>query len=213
MESKLNEESVKLVVDYVQSNYKIEEVLKDYNLIGADETGSSSSLVISCLKKAERTPSLKINLDLNIFKCFSCGASGNIISFKTYCERELKRRNVTYYSIMEEMLKKDKEMQLRLGINTIFMNVTPTMQDIIRLNAMKSTSFKNANFKPKNFLELSRILKQRTNNIDVLITAISLMESGVPPDKILDLVLNEDKKESSLSQKDINRNIDILKNL
>ena len=80
-----------------------------------------------CLFHEEKTPSLKINEDLNSFYCFGCGAKGDIFTIYT---------DLYNYSFQDAV----KELAQRTGVNLQHINYrqkeeTNTIQTILTVTA------------------------------------------------------------------------------
>jgi DNA primase len=68
---------------HVRAHASFEAVAEHYEM---DLIGKGDQRSALCSFHEEQRPSLKINLAKNIFHCFGCGKSGNILEFVTYME-------------------------------------------------------------------------------------------------------------------------------
>jgi DNA primase len=65
------------LINTIQDKAKIEEVIADY----VDLQRKGNNYVGLCPFHNDSNPSMSVSPDKKIFKCFSCGAGGNVISF------------------------------------------------------------------------------------------------------------------------------------
>ena len=119
MNLKVQEDRVEEVLNYIQTNYKIEEILEKYNLMEGCKM-SGNSLLIKCPFHVDYDPSMSVNLSKNVYRCFSCGSSGNIVNFLVDYNNKVLDKKCNYFTVMNDLLLSDSKMKLRLGINSIF---------------------------------------------------------------------------------------------
>lgn len=191
MNKKADEKRVKLVMDYITNNYKFEDTLKKYQLLDEAVPSKNNSILIPCPFHVDNTPSMSIDLGRNIYKCFSCQSSGNIISFESNYSTVVLGKKSNYFKMMDSLLKSDPVMQVQLGFSSIMVDSFIDTTGLQNMNLKKSLNFKIKSYKPVSFLELSKKMKSMKASTDEIIAAISLMESGLSPENIYDtLYLN-----------------------
>ena len=81
LEKEKKKKYLESIVNQVISANDIVDVISSYIKMKPIGTSDSKSFVCRCPFHNENTDSLVVRRDKGIFKCFSCGASGNVISF------------------------------------------------------------------------------------------------------------------------------------
>lgn len=204
MSRKADTKLLDLAIDYIQGTYKFEDVLKELNLSEGAESEGYNKLIMPCpFHGQDNTPSLKIDIGLNKFNCLSCGAGGRIVHFYLWHKLKVRNEKTNYYLVVDELLKKDPIMQLRVGAKTIMKNERFDTTGLDKISLKRSISFKREMPSPETFINLSRRLRQEyPNNTQLYLVAIGLMESGLKPNEIYDLakdLLKDQKLTSRLS--------------
>lgn len=187
---------VKLAVDYVMGHYKLKDYVEKFGLTDGMHREGQSTLVIKCFRHDDKTPSLKIDEDRNLYNCLSCGHGGNLIQFIADYKRTVQGIRTTFYSELEAMLKADPVMQLRVGGNTLYKNVEIDVTGITRMNVRRSLSFNAVEQKPKTYLELSRKIKREMCDTNTILTSVDLMQQGLSPEAIYDVLFKYEKKDT-----------------
>lgn len=75
--------SIRVDFKHVRAHASFEAVARHYDI---PLLGKGDQRAASCTFHEDSRPSLKINLAKNIFHCFGCGKSGNILEFVTFME-------------------------------------------------------------------------------------------------------------------------------
>lgn len=208
MARKADKELVDKAVDYIQGHYKFEDVLEELNLLDSVEPEGYNRLIMKCpFHGLDKTPSLKINTDLNAFNCFSCTAGGKIVHFYLQYKLKVLEEKTNYYQVIEWLLKKDPIMQLRIGATSIFKSERFDTTGLDKISLKRSISFSKKLEAPVTFIELSRRLKQEyPNSVLLYLNAISLMESGLNPKEIYKMskeLLEEQTEKDKLNKVDL----------
>ncbi|MNM46034.1 DNA primase [compost metagenome] len=211
---KIDETILKTAVEYIQENYHIEEYLKEFNMLDGAVAGGIDTVIVICVFHGNDShPSLRVDKKRNLYKCFACKndpknpSGGNLPSFIAKYKRVVKEENVTYFTVIDELLRNDPVMQLKVGAKSIFVEGSITTQEIAKSNLKKSVSFKLKDSRPKTYLELSRKIRTSCKGDEnVILTSIHLMESGMEPEKIYDMLFEDGKiiKRKDYSDEDLN---------
>lgn len=83
------------IIDEIRDRIPIERIIVEYvplKRAGRHFKGS-------CPFHKEKTPSFSVNTDLQIFKCFGCGESGNVFTFL------MKMENVSFMEVLERLAR------------------------------------------------------------------------------------------------------------
>ncbi len=103
--------------EYINSHYLIRDFLVEKGLI--DKNSSSDAL--ACFKNNDRTPSMKLTFEKNLFNCFSCGNGGSYVEMVVHFRKYILGEKVRYDNIIEEILRSDQTMQSILGFTSILL--------------------------------------------------------------------------------------------
>lgn len=182
-ERTVNESAVKKCLDYMNetARYSFESFLNEHQLLENAKT-QGNNLEITCPFHEDYSPSLSVNLDKGMYKCFSCGRGGGSINFKIEYLNEIQGNNYTFYTYIEKQLKTDRLMQFATGLNTIFIK---TDERIELSNFKRFVPTLDTNTEPTNYLELAGKLKSDSNiTIQQKLYFISLMTKGISPSDI-----------------------------
>lgn len=171
-------EKVKLCAEAIaeSNNYSLVKFMKENNLLH-NSKDIGRSILLECPFHIDYSPSMSVDKEKNIYKCFSCGSSGGYFKFIIEFNEKVKRQDTNYYSVLDNILKNDPDLQLKLGFNTIYknINIVESMEDRNR-----KFSSKTVDLSPNNYIELANILKKdSTKGESDYILMISLMQSGV----------------------------------
>lgn len=89
------------IYDYVLGKVDATKILEHYNLTYENKGSNKNYVWICCpFHAGDRDPSLSVNLDRNIFKCWGCKKVGNIFSFIVEIELILNGNDISYYDAM-----------------------------------------------------------------------------------------------------------------
>lgn len=195
-ERTVNESAVKKCLDYMKGSerYSFESFLNEHKLLENAKT-QGSNLEITCPFHEDYFPSLSVNLDKGMYKCFSCGRGGGSINFKIEYLNELQGNNYTFYTYIEKMLKSDRLMQFATGINTIFIKIDEKLE---LGNFKRFVPSLDINNEPTNYIELAGKLKSDMNiSIQQKLYFITLMTKGISPQDIYKDLYELKKEESA----------------
>lgn len=197
--SKVNLKVDKVRVDsikaYVEDSdkYSIEEYLKSINQYDdSNMKTQSDNYFISCPFHSDGTPSLSINTNRNIFKCFGCGRGGGYIALV----REWEKFNGSYvedYIIAERLLREDKAMANSLGFSTVYqrdeMKVDYSNFKINRPNRKSLIEYE-----PSTFLALAQKMNKDKRSVRDKVMMVSLMQSGMEVKDVYKVMYDKGKK-------------------
>lgn len=182
---KISDEKIKRASAYYNSHLSFEDYLKEKGLY-KDYKIIMDGVAIKCPFHEDWDPSLKINTSRNIYKCFSCGSSGNLMTFMANYDRIVLGGTKGYAGVIDNLLRNDRVAQSSLGFKTIY-------EDGIDLDKFRRDGFKKFKInksEPQNFLELSNYIKQNGKHKDK-IDAIKLMQDGLDAPVIYNLLFGK----------------------
>ena len=197
-----DKEKVKQVVDLVLSSeeYSFENLLKELNLFkNADVTGDS--FFMECPFHKDYSPSMRVSLEQGIYKCFSCGSGGGYFKFLVDYHKHVLNDGQNYYSIIEDILKRDRKLQLSLGFNSIFKEVNK-----VNISKFKLRRFdvKSINDKPENYIELAnKVLADKTKTERDIILMLTSMQSGLDIKYIYNELYGDNKSYCEVNKLDL----------
>lgn len=199
---KADEERVQKVVKYVleSSDYSFEKLLRDKNLL-ADAEASGDSFFIKCPFHVDYSPSMRVSLSKGIFKCFSCGCGGGYFKFLTEYHKHVIKDNKNYYSIVEDILKADRLIQVEVGFNSIYRQTMVS----------NHTEFKRKKFNlstiddiPQTYIELANLVaKDKTKTESDIVYMILSMQSNMPVKTIYEEMYNKTSKLTETTSLDL----------
>jgi DNA primase catalytic core len=99
-------------IERLKQSVNIISVIESYGL-EQFERKSSTRATACCPFHTDKSPSLQIDADRGIYKCFGCGVGGNVFSFvKAYCK--LQGEDVTYYQAIRRVQNEwgDRSLQI-----------------------------------------------------------------------------------------------------
>lgn len=198
----VDKEKVKQVVDLILSSeeYSFENLLKELNLFkNADVTGES--FFMECPFHKDYSPSMRVSLEQGIYKCFSCGSGGGYFKFLVDYHKHVLNDGKSYYAIVDELLKRDRKLQLNLGFNSIFKETNK-----VNLSKFKMRRFnvKSINDKPENYIELANmVLVDKTKTEQDIILMLTSMQSGLDIKYIYKELYGHNKVYSEVNKLDL----------
>lgn len=197
-----DEERVKKVVDYVlkSEQYSFEKLLNEKNLLQDSEV-SGDSFFIKCPFHIDYSPSMRVSLSKGIYKCFSCGSGGGYFKFLVTYHQEVLKDDKNYYTIVEDILKSDRLIQIELGFNSIFKEVS----------SVNPKSFKRRKFSldsidtvPQTYVELANMVaKDSTKTEQDIVFMLMCMQTGVPVDSIYNDLYKKTNKLEEVTKLDL----------
>ena len=176
-----------LVMDYIRKSekYSLEAFIKEHNLLqNANYRGNN--VWISCPYHSDSSPSMSVNFDANIYKCFGCGVGGGYMKFVseylTYTQGK-----VTVYDLAERYLKTDVVMRNTLGLTSIYTQVSQTLE-LKDLELRRPTKFRE--YEISTFPALANKMIKDGKSLEDRVYMISLMQSGMPIKDVYNAVYN-----------------------
>ena len=160
-----------------RARFSFYKFLADNNLLQESEE-RNSDLWIACPFHDDVSPSCSINEQKYVYNCFSCGRHGNLISLIKDYKNEFERSNASYYQVLNDFLRTDKEMQATLGYNNIFSNTADTFKFE---EALPKFRFKppKGEVLPSSYTELADLLIKRKADFKLISLFIVLMQNHV----------------------------------
>lgn len=155
------------------SQNKIDEILARADLVDiASEyvklKKASTSYIGLCPFHHEKTPSFHISRQKQLYHCFGCGASGNVITF-------IKNiKNVTFYEAL-------KELANRYNIELEETNLLPKYQknkELFQINEIALTFFKKNLFSPNGNTALNYLMNRKLTQETLVLFKIGFAPEG-----------------------------------
>jgi DNA primase len=155
------------------SQNKIDEILTRADLVDiASEyvklKKASTSYIGLCPFHHEKTPSFHISRQKQLYHCFGCGASGNVITF-------IKNiKNVTFYEAL-------KELANRYNIELEETNLLPKYQknkELFQINEIALTFFKKNLFSPNGNTALNYLMNRKLTQETLVLFKIGFAPEG-----------------------------------
>lgn len=202
----INKDKLDRASNYLNDKINFREVLSEFNLLdGSMETTDGVNII--CPFHDDKDPSLKVDLNRNLYKCFGCvdKGGGNAIHFIARYQTEVLGKKTAYSRVLDGMLKADKEALADLGFNTVF-ETAPGLDDILN-GALKVNKIKVEKETVKTFMDLSKYLISNCTTVEKL-NAIKLMQDGFDAESIFNLMF--DKSKFSRSFNDVRDDIKML---
>lgn len=169
---RVSDERVKKASNYFNNSLDFKAYLESKRLMeGAQPT--TDGVLMCCPFHHDSTPSMRIDFNRNIYKCFSCGCGGNIIGFMRDYSKNVLGDDRNYFQLLDSLLRENRRAQLELGFSSVF-------EEGVDLDNFKPSGFKKFKVKeiePKTFLQLANYIKTKGTFEDRL-DAIKLMQDG-----------------------------------
>lgn len=160
-----------------RARFSFYKFLVDNNLL-QDAEEKNSDLWIPCPFHDDASPSCSINEQKYVYNCFSCGRHGNLISLIKDYKNEFERSNASYYQVLNDFLRLDKEMQAALGYNSIYTNDNVNYKFDEALTKFRFNPPKGRVL-PTSYLELADLLIKKKADIKQISLFIVLMQNHV----------------------------------
>ena len=190
----VNDLAVKASLEYIRtdSKYTLDKFFKENDLLKGSVTQGNNTK-IPCPFHEDSDPSLSADLDKNIYKCFSCGRGGGYINFVLEYNKIVLGRELTFYKLLEEMLREDLAMRTTIGYTTIFRKAKViTREEKFKMFKPDMTLVENG---PQTYIELANRMKRRKDlKKDDIVLMISLMQQGISPTEIYNQIFNTELK-------------------
>lgn len=113
---------VDLVADVVKNKLNIVDLLESRGVFV--ENGGGRDLR-SCPFHSDSSPSMHVNEEEQIFKCFSCGRGGTFVHLlNEFIKEDGVKKEFTYFDTIEFILKNYKEVREEVDYDTVFIYKT-----------------------------------------------------------------------------------------
>lgn len=192
----INKERFEQASSYFNSKLNFMEILEDFGLLDGSIT-TADGVNIICPFHDDKDPSLKVDTNRNVYKCFGCGANGggNAIKFIARYRTDVLGNKIAYSRVLENLLKNDMQARAELGFSTIF-DSAPSLDEL--LVSPKPRKIKLKKESVTSFMDLSRYLINNCSNEEKL-KAVKLMQDGFDAESIFNLMFNKSKFSKSLN--------------
>ena len=186
----INKEKFEKASAYFNNKLDFMEILNNFNLLEGSIT-TSDGVNIICPFHDDKDPSLKVNLNRNVYKCFGCGANGggDAIKFIARYQTDVLGNKIAYSRVLDNLLKSDMEAVSELGFNSVF-DSEPSLDDILNNPRPRKIRFQKESV--KSFMDLSKYLINNCSN-EEKIKAVKLMQDGFDAETIFNLMFNKSK--------------------
>lgn len=191
---RVSDEKVKAASKYFNDSLDFKTILEERNLLeGAQQT--TSGYLMKCPFHSDSTPSMRVDVTRNVYKCFAggCGSAGNSITFISDYDTKVMGMTRNYYQTLEFLLKSNAKARAHLGFSSIY-------EEGIDLKSFKANGlrkFKVEEKVPKTFLQLSSYIKEH-GSVQDRIDAIKLMQEGFDVDYIYKFLYKDNKTYQSI---------------
>lgn len=185
----INYESVQAVKNYVRNGagkkiYTFTNFFLKNNYVKTrnDFQYKGGNVFTHCPFHYDKTPSFSFSDSKGICNCFSCNFGGTYLDFILQYENVVNGRDISYYSLVNEILSNDPIMQAELGFSTIYTSHNIFKGEIV----YKPFQPKNLKEKyvPSSYLELAKKLKKDKVPKERVFEFILLEQADVPVQEI-----------------------------
>jgi hypothetical protein len=195
---RVNKEAVDLCCEYIRnsSDYTFQKYLESQDL-WRDVDTSGRHPKLSCPFHSDSTPSLYIDEERKLFKCFSCEKGGGYLKFLVYMSQLVLHSNKGFYQIVNQILSEDYIMRLRVGLTTIY-ELDKSVTDFA--NHKRRKFVYNPNLGILTLPELyHRMVKENLVSVPMTRLAILYDQEGFSPQQIYTLLKGEETSVNSES--------------
>lgn len=169
------------------SKYTFTNFCKKHKLFhDNDKVLHNGNLFICCPFHKDESPSLGISEDRRVWNCLGCLKHGKFVDFVWNYTTEIEGREITWYQQVNELLKNDPELQMRVGASSIYKKEKP--QDTF--TGVSYRKFKLQSVKPKTYPELATYIKSHNFGKKEIIMALLQIQAGISPESIFDSMNN-----------------------
>lgn len=163
-------------------HYSGDAILSKYDLLkDATELGDQYSLC--CPFHHDILPSFRLSKESGQWHCFGCGVGGHL--FKLFYM--LENTSIPMPIFADNFLHTDLSMQKHLGFDTIFMTRSVMSAEMF-IEKRKQNKFKQDKLFEIPLSDLARKLKHIDNDFNVLASSLEMLQSGVSPNKVFDIL-------------------------
>lgn len=197
----VDRERVALVEDFIDANPDEFSIIKymEENHLFEGRLDKGDSINSKCPFHEDMNPSFFVSVSRNKYNCFSCGKQGGYVRFVTSCINEIDKMEMSYYDVLDEVLKKHIGMRNMLGFCTIFKSVHHLPSGYTRpiYNIRKENI-------PYSYSELYNFMQERGYCSEPqIVYAILSMQQGRNPNKILQSLHEDGKMKEVIKGKEI----------
>lgn len=84
-----------------------------------ESKGIQPAQQMACVFHSDRTPSMSVNNQRGLWKCFSCGRGGSYVELAYHYYREVENGKLSKKEFLHELLIRNKEWQKKYGITSL----------------------------------------------------------------------------------------------
>lgn len=186
---KINYESAQAVKEYLRSDrsgslYTFTSffIKNGYIKSESELEHRGGNVFTHCPFHYDKTPSFAFSEKRGICNCFSCGFGGTYIDLVLKYENEINGRELSYYGLLDDFIKKDSVMQATLGFSTVYTTYN-IFKDGFEFKPFKPKRLKES-YVPSHYLELANRIKRDGRPKEDIFEFILSMQSGIPAERI-----------------------------
>ncbi len=186
---KINYESAQAVKEYLRSDrsgslYTFTSffIKNGYIKSESELEHRGGNVFTHCPFHYDKTPSFAFSEKRGICNCFSCGFGGTYIDLVLKYENEINGRELSYYGLLDNFIRKDSVMQAALGFSTVYTTYN-IFKDGFEFKPFKPKRLKES-YVPSHYLELANKIKRDGRPKEDIFEFILSMQSGIPAERI-----------------------------
>ena len=186
---KINYESAQAVKEYLRSDrsgslYTFTSffIKNGYIKSESELEHRGGNVFTHCPFHYDKTPSFAFSEKRGICNCFSCGFGGTYIDLVLKYENEVNGRELSYYGLLDDFVRKDSVMQATLGFSTVYTTYN-IFKDGFEFKPFKPKRLKES-YVPSHYLELANRIKRDRRPKEDIFEFILSMQSGIPAERI-----------------------------
>lgn len=186
---KINYESAQAVKEYLRSDrsgslYTFTSffIKNGYIKSESELEHRGGNVFTHCPFHYDKTPSFAFSEKRGICNCFSCGFGGTYIDLVLKYENEVNGRELSYYGLLDDFIRKDSVMQAALGFSTVYTTYN-IFKDGFEFKPFKPKRLKES-YVPSHYLELANRIKRDGRPKEDIFEFILSMQSGIPAERI-----------------------------
>lgn len=186
---KINYESAQAVKEYLRSDrsgslYTFTSffIKNGYIKSESELEHRGGNVFTHCPFHYDKTPSFAFSEKRGICNCFSCGFGGTYIDLVLKYENEINGRELSYYGLLDDFIRKDSVMQAALGFSTVYTTYN-IFKDGFEFKPFKPKRLKES-YVPSHYLELANRIKRDGRPKEDIFEFILSMQSGIPAERI-----------------------------
>lgn len=186
---KINYESAQAVKEYLRSDrsgslYTFTSffIKNGYIKSESELEHRGGNVFTHCPFHYDKTPSFAFSEKRGICNCFSCGFGGTYIDLVLKYENEVNGRELSYYGLLDNFIRKDSVMQAALGFSTVYTTYN-IFKDGFEFKPFKPKRLKES-YVPSHYLELANKIKRDGRPKEDIFEFILSMQSGIPAERI-----------------------------